>query len=447
MLILLNTYPVWISQTFVFQYKQSAMSTHAAMMSTTLAGMDALDTQNTARAMEVLDDGVTYRVTVCDDTGLVVYDNSASDSALGRYALIPEIMHALSGNDIFRSNYRDAAFESGFASPIMTGGEIVGALYLSQYDTAQAAILTGLQSNMSLVSLIIFALVIFLSLLLSMALTRRVTGLLRAIRAASSGDYGFRASVKGRDELSQVAVQLNHMSDVLQKTESLRQQFVSNASHELKTPLASVRLLTDSILNTPDMPVETIREFVADIGQETDRLSRMTEKLMHLSRLESESVTAVRPVAVEPVIRRVVKMLEPLAAEAGVELRCELGEGCGIMGGRDDLYQIVFNLVDNAIKYNRRGGVVRVLCFARDVEVFIIIDDTGVGIPESALPFIFDRFYRVDKGRSRSAGGAGLGLSIVAQTVQRMGGQIKVDSIPERGTRFTVSFPREEGGA
>ena len=134
-------------------------------------------------------------------------------------------------------------------------------------------------------------------------------------------------------------------------------------------------------------------------------------------------------------------MLKPLAENAEVSIRCELSEHCSMTGNYDDLYAVIFNLIENAIKYNRPGGTVRVLCFARDVYLQIIVDDTGTGIPEEDLPKIFDRFYRVDKARSREAGGTGLGLSIASQTVKRMGGTIEVESVLGKGTRFTLSFP------
>jgi signal transduction histidine kinase len=205
-----------------------------------------------------------------------------------------------------------------------------------------------------------------------------------------------------------------------------------------------VRLLTDSILGTPDMPVETIREFVADIGEETERLSRMTEKLMLLSRLETLPREEAE-VETEPVIRRAVHMLTPLANEADVKLCCELTGELSIEGGKDDLYHIVFNLIDNAVKYNKRGGKVQILSFRHGDEVHIVVSDTGIGIPQQDIPFIYDRFYRIDKGRSRAAGGAGLGLSIVAQTACQLGGSISVESTPGEGSSFRAAFPIWKG--
>lgn len=445
MLILLNTYPVLISQNFIFSNTQTTMMDRASLLTTTLSGLDSLTTERVALAMAVLDDQNQYRIVVVDKTGLAVYDSLASGGVLGRYALVGELADALSGIDIFRSVYRDAAFDSRCAMPVIAHGEVMGALYIGRNDTAQGILLAGLQSDLFTVSGVIFVVVVVFSAFISLALTRRISGILRGIRAASEGDYAYVLPERGKDELTEVAVRLNQLFSILRKTEGLRQQFVSDASHELKTPLAAVRLLTDSILGTPDMPEETVREFVADIGEETDRLSRMTEKLMLLSRLEQQPCgsSVIDPA---PVIKRATRMLEPLAKSAGVTLRCELSEDCRIAGNEDDLYQIVFNLIDNAIKYNKPDGMVQILTFCRDIEAHIVVVDTGAGISEEELPRIFDRFYRVDKARSRAAGGAGLGLSIVAEAAERMGGSIGAESVSGKGSRFTVRFPLSKAG-
>ncbi|MCL2002995.1 MAG: HAMP domain-containing histidine kinase [Oscillospiraceae bacterium] len=441
MLALLNTYPIWISQNFMFGHARETMMARASLLTTTLAGLDSLTPESVARVMAVMDDRAQYRTVVVDRYGLAVYDNLTTGAITGRYALSAEVADALSGMEVFRSSYADAAFDSRCAMPVMARGVVLGALYLGRYDTAQGALLSGLQANLITVSILIFAVVILFSAFIALALTRRISGILRGIRAAYGGDYAYRLPVRGRDELAEVAERLNQLFSILHKTEGLRQRFVSDASHELKTPLAAVRLLTDSILETPDMSAETVREFVADIGRETERLSRMTEKLMSLSRLDTRPAGQTGSSDPAAVTRRVSRMLEPLAKSAGVDLRCELAEDCRIPAGEDDLVQIVYNLIDNAIKYNKPGGEVRVFVFKKDDEAQLVVADTGAGIPKDELPRIFDRFYRVDKARSRAAGGEGLGLSIAAETAARLGGSIAAESELDKGSRFTVRFP------
>ena len=207
----------------------------------------------------------------------------------------------------------------------------------------------------------------------------------------------------------------------------------------MKTPLASIKLLADSILQN-EMDVETQNEFISDIGREADRLGRLSQKLLTLTRLDSKLDEEREIINAAKTVEKVTRMLQPLAELRGISITCDLTE-CRIMTVEDDLYQIVFNLVENAIKYNRDNGSVRIsLCCEAD-EVILTVADSGVGIPENAVGHLFERFYRVDKARSRAAGGAGLGLSIVHDMVERNYGTIDVTSEHGIGTTFHVYFP------
>lgn len=228
-----------------------------------------------------------------------------------------------------------------------------------------------------------------------------------------------------------------------------QKQFLSDASHELKTPLAGIRLLTDSILQTDNMDPETTKEFVTDIGREAERLSRITENLLRLTRLDGGVVPSAYPVAVGPVLQRVERMLGMVAAEKGVVISGAVSEDAVALATDDDVHQILYNLMENAIKYSApENGFVRVEASVRDGQVVITVTDNGIGIPDEDLPHIFDRFYRVDKMRSREVGGTGLGLSIVKDTIEGRGGAISAGHGPDGvGTTFTVRLPlaqREE---
>lgn len=228
-----------------------------------------------------------------------------------------------------------------------------------------------------------------------------------------------------------------------------QKQFLSDASHELKTPLAGIRLLTDSILQTDNMDPETTKEFVTDIGREAERLSRITENLLRLTRLDGGVVPSAYPVAVGPVLQRVERMLGMVAAEKGVAISGAVSEDAVALATDDDVHQILYNLMENAIKYSApESGFVRVEASVQDGQVVITVTDNGIGIPDEDLPHIFDRFYRVDKMRSREVGGTGLGLSIVKDTIEGRGGAISAGHGPDGvGTTFTVRLPlaqREE---
>jgi signal transduction histidine kinase len=244
----------------------------------------------------------------------------------------------------------------------------------------------------------------------------------------------------GRDELTLLGDEFNALTERLETSENKRHQFVSDASHELKTPLASIKLLSDSILQN-DMDMETVKEFVGDIGNEADRLNRMSTKLLSLSRIESQVDGDCEIVEVSPTIERVLKMLSVIAQKNAVTLTSDLQNNCPILILEDDLYQIVFNLVENGIKYNRPGGTLHVTVHREEDNAIIQVTDTGVGVPEDSIPHLFERFYRVDKARARKSGGSGLGLSIVRNMVERNGGTIGVSSVLGEGSTFTVMFP------
>ncbi|GHU95639.1 hypothetical protein FACS1894208_08800 [Clostridia bacterium] len=445
MIVMLNTYPVLVSQRFVFQSKQTSMSTRAALIASTLAGLDKLTTDAVGKTMTLLDDREITRLMVVDDAGLVVYDTATGDNLTGRYALYREIYSALSLNDVFFATFRQGAFQSRTATPVISRGVVIGALYIYEYDSEQGALLLRFRSDIANLSIAITIAVLLISLFLSSMLTRRVAGLLRAIQLVREGEYSHPAPIHGKDELAQLAQEFNELTRRIQHTDTLRRQFVSDASHELKTPLASMRLLADSILITEDMPLAEVREFVGDIGDEIDRLSRMTEKLMLLTRLDAQVNVKRERVPLAPVARRAAHLLSPLAEQANTAIRCELDENCAIFAVRDDIYQIIFNLMENAIKYNRTGGNVTVYVFPSDQNsVTIHVDDTGMGIPQDDIPRLFERFYRVDKARARQAGGAGLGLSIVSDLVKQYNGTITVTSEQDKGTRFTITFSSYE---
>ena len=186
---------------------------------------------------------------------------------------------------------------------------------------------------------------------------------------------------------------------------------------------------------------------MADIGLEANRLSRITEDLLQLTRLDGDVLPSAAVVDPLPILEQVLRMMELIAEERGIALTYQAEEGCRILGSMDETRQIIYNLVDNAVKYNRDGGRVEVALKRQGEEVLLTVADEGVGIPEEELTKIFQRFYRVDKARSRAAGGTGLGLSIVRDTLEKRGGSISAANRPGGGAVFTVRWPQaEEGG-
>ena len=455
-LVLLNTYPVLGSRDLVITSKETNLKNQASLMASNLATLERLSLDNRDKVERVIGDLPDVglgRIVVTDSSGLILYDSGETSGTVGRYALFGEVTTALkdSGYDVFRCEYRDGAFRSRAASPVTYRNSLIGSVYLYEYDTAQGALLVGMQKNLRNLSIVICVVAVLLSLVFSRALTRRMGTLLRAIHIVREGEYSHRVGLGGHDELSLLSDEFDQLTGRLQTTEEVRRRFVSDASHELKTPLASIRLLTDSILQSEQMDADTAEEFVSDIGEEAERLTRITEKLLTLTRMDAAEPLRAEPVDVKHVVEKVQHMLTPLAKAVDVAVECTLDEGCTVLCTRDDLYQIAFNLMENAVKYNLPGGHVMVSLRGKvlpdgSAAVSLTVEDTGGGTPEEDRPESFDRFYRVDKARSRAAGGTGLGLSIVRDTAQLHGGSVSVRRrAPLPGTCFELIFPRYDG--
>ena len=442
----MNTYPLPVSQDLVFRAKRTTLLSSVSALNAAVANLDELTEENVAQAVSAVEAEGFSRAIITDPYGQVLYDTREAGNAAGRFVFYNELVEALRGSSAMYSVYKEGAFHSSAAQPVPYRNQIIGGVYVYEYDTQQASLLENLRTTLLSISLGIAGLVVTLSMIFSRQLTRRLGSLQGAIRGVREGAYNRRAVLSGHDEFTQIAGEFNDLVDRLQETESARRQFVSDASHELRTPLAAIRLLTDSILQNENMEGETLREFVSDIGQEAERLSRITEDLLRLTRLDSGVAEAPVRVEVEPVMERAGRMLRPVAQEKGVDLLTICDSGAAVIATAGELHQIIYNLGENAIKYNRRGGFVRIRAEAGEDATVITVEDNGIGIPPEDLPNVFKRFYRVDKARSRAAGGTGLGLSIVSDTVIRRGGSIWAENVATGGSRFTVTLPSLEQG-
>ena len=440
LLVLLNIFPLTASRDQVFEEKKASLSAQAAVISSSLGGLDSLTRETVSDVLAFLDISGFARTVVVNDEGVAVYDDG------GQTGIDPEIedlKDSLRGKIVFHSFFEDTAFRSSASTPVSNRlGMITGAVYLYEYDAQRAQILMGIQSRIRNISLAIGLVSLAVVVIFSEVLIHRMRELVSSIRIVAAGDYSHRLVTRGNDELTELGDEFNQLTERLDTTEKQRRRFVSDASHELKTPLASIRLLSDSIVQNEGIAPETVREFVTDIGNEAERLQRTTEKLLDLSRLDDDIQVVPEPVDVKQTVIDAISLLNPLAAEKGVKIKCDLDDGCVIMATSEDLYHIVFNLIENAIKYNVKDGSVHVVSDAGEETVSLTVEDTGIGIPEEDRLNIFSRFYRVDKARSREAGGSGLGLSIVHDAVKAHGGSITVGANKPQGSVFIVTFPR-----
>lgn len=235
------------------------------------------------------------------------------------------------------------------------------------------------------------------------------------------------------------AIALLDKSELL-RLEQVRRDFVANVSHEFRTPLASIRSLAETIHDDPDMPIETRQRFLHLIIQEADRLTRIAEDLLTLSRAESMQPVKER-FELSPLIQQAVQEMAAEAQRRQVHVFTDLQPDLYLLANRDQTLQVVLNLLSNAIRYNKPHGSVTVRTYTLDSNAVIEVADTGIGIPSEALPRIFERFYRVDKTRSRESGGTGLGLAIVKHIVESHNGTVEVESEYRVGSVFRVKLP------
>ena len=437
-LVFLNIYCSAVSRKLIYRSKEHSLVEKCSLTSDELGSLAQLDGTSIARLLEKMGSLTVTRLIVSDEGGRCLYDSAGT--ATNHQILLPEVLQALDGTNVFGGDYKKGVIICRAATPVLQEGKIVGSVYMTEYDPVRGALVKKLQLHIFQITGLLGVFVVFFSLIYSTRFWLRMGNIMNSMRIIQSGDYSHKVSISGNDELALLGREFNDLTDRLQKSEQKRTRFVADASHELKTPLASIKLLSDSIAQN-DMDLATMREFVADIGAEAERLNRMTEKLLTLTRLDSETDKELEIIQVAPTIRRVTRMLSPSAKAAGVNVRLKLEENCPVLILEDDLYQIVFNLMENGIKYNVHGGNLNVTLRRGEGDVLLTVADTGMGIPAEAQPYIFERFYRADKSRSRATGGSGLGLSIVRTIVEKSGGTIEAESRENQGSCFTVSFP------
>ncbi len=439
-LLFLNIYSSRTSQRLFYQSKEASMVEKCLLASTEVANLEVLNTTTVTDLISQMRTMQVTRLIVTDRSGVAVYDSlTGENSAVGKYVLLPEVCQALSGLDVFSWYYRDGAMQSMAATPVMSYGVLSGCVYMLESDNTQGMLMRSLINSILSVTLSLELALLVFSITFSNAFSVRLRRIMASMRIIREGDYSHKVVMGGHDELTVLGEEFNDLTERLQSSEHKRRQFVSDASHELKTPLASIKLLSDSILQN-DMDLETVREFVSDIGNEADRLNRMSQKLLSLTRSEAPA-EEVEPILMGPTIQRVQRMLSPLAEKSQIRVALDLSEDVPVPVPEDDLYQIAFNLAENAIKYTAPGGIVTIRLRKMADRAFLVVADTGVGIPEDAIGHVFERFYRVDKARSRKSGGSGLGLSIVRNMVERNRGMIHVESRVGKGSTFTVEFP------
>lgn len=439
-LFFLNVYCANTCMQLFYDNKKTSMLGKSQLAAEELEKLEDLTPESATGSLERISTLKTIELIVTTTDGYVIYSSSDTTKP-GQVFSVPQSADAANGQPAFTWAYKNGTLYSTSTSVILWGSSIQGYVYASEVDPHQGSLLRSIQMTLLSISILLEMSVIFFSAIFANVFSTRLNKIMASMRILRDGDYSHRLKMKGNDELTILAEEFNDLTERLFISENKRRQFVSDASHELKTPLASIKLLSDSILQN-EMDIETIREFVGDIGDEAERLNRMSEKLLSLTRGEPDTANdtpSIIPMA--PTVERVVKMLSSLAKTNGITIETDLANDIPILIHEDDFYQITFNLAENGLKYNIPGGKLVITLSHSDECGVLTVSDTGTGIPEDSLSHIFERFYRVDKARSRASGGSGLGLAIVKNMVERNQGTIRVKSTFGMGTTFTVEFP------
>jgi two-component system phosphate regulon sensor histidine kinase PhoR len=410
--------------------------------------------------VRAMDRAAGGRVTVVLPDGRVVADSQANPATMENHRTPsrPELLQAFAGQTGWAVR-RSATLGVRFlyvAAPCAGGAAVRIAVPLDAIDAETAAIRTRVLESTALA----FLPAVVAAALLARWLSGRFAMVMHHAGELAHGDFRARIEHPGGGEFGRLAVTLNETAKNLQQTveqlqrehaeleklERVRKDFVINVSHELRTPLASIQGYTETLLDGALADPEHNVRFLRIIHQNVQRLTRLTEDLLTLSRIEQKrQALNFEPHSLARLIQDAADLVRPIAEKAGVALRLEpIADGLEVWCDREAVDQVLSNLLENAIKYTSAGGSVSVGARSREHAVEVFVRDTGIGIPAEDLPRLFERFYRVDKARSRELGGTGLGLAIVKHLVAAHNGTVRVESVPQQGSTFYFTLPGDE---
>lgn len=396
------------------------------------------------------------RLIVLDHNGKVQADTFGL--LYGTRLQLPEITAVLvEGEDLAEGIHQlDSAALSGTAeayaaycaASLIQDGRTIGVLlYVSPVQELVDS-LNAVRRQLWTVFIVVAAAAVAAAFLFSRVITRPLTALTKTIQRMAKGDLSARVKVRASGEMRDLADSYNAMAEQIEHFDQSRSQFVSNASHELKTPLATLKILLENLIYQPEMPAELREEFMQDMNHEIDRLTNVVTDLLTLSRTDShEAVLTPEPTDLSALLEETVRLMTPAAEKREQTLSADLPAGLIVTCDPGKIQQVASNLIDNALKYTPEGGRIDVSLAEDGDNVCFSVRDNGIGIPEADQARIFERFFRVDKARSRATGGTGLGLAIARQMTLMHHGELTVSSAPGKGSTFTVRLPRNGGVA
>lgn len=380
------------------------------------------------------------RVMLIDSSFTIVKDTYALDEQ--KTILAEEVMQAYNGETVQKYDADNHYIEMTFPMHDKSGKNVIGVMLVSVSTDSIAATLAILKQYALMIQFLVAVIVVIAGFAVSTAFVRPFRRLTKSIKDVQDGYEADFISVNSYSETETMSAACDEMLRRLQTLDESRQEFVSNVSHELKTPLTSMKVLADSLMGQEDIPVELYREFMTDIGAEIDRENKIINDLLSLVKMDKSAGNInITSVQINELLERIMKRLRPIAQKQNVELVMESFRPVVAEVDEVKLTLALTNLIENAIKYNNPDGWVHVSLNADHQNFFVTVEDNGIGIPKEAQNRIFERFYRVDKSHSREIGGTGLGLAIARNAIIMHRGAIKVHSMEGEGTTFTVRIP------
>ena len=380
------------------------------------------------------------RILIIDSSLMIVSDTYGREN--GKILLSSNVIKCLRGNSIV---YKNAAKERALLTvPIKEtdSDTIIGAILISISLEREYAMLDDMDEQAVVYISVILCFVLVIAFLYSRRLVKPLKSIVSSIQHVTEGYMDDEVSIKGYYEIEKISDNFNEMLLRMRTLEESRQEFVSNVSHELKTPITSIKVLADSLLMQPDAPVELYREFMSDINEEIERENNIINDLLSLVKLDKKTGEMhIAEVNINELLEIILKRLKPIAMKRNIELVFESFRTVIAEVDEVKLSLAISNLIENAIKYNVDDGWVRVSLNADHKYFYVKVADSGIGIPQDAQNHIFDRFYRVDKARARQTGGTGLGLSITKNVILMHNGAVKVYSQENEGSTFTIRIP------
>ncbi|TYQ12767.1 UNVERIFIED_CONTAM: signal transduction histidine kinase [Acetivibrio alkalicellulosi] len=382
-------------------------------------------------------EGMEGRILYLDTEGRVLADSLLEFE--GTIITNNEIRNALLSKThsigYYNLNERNMAM---FACPVLSDNDVYGIILISAYIDEVYKEISSFNRNVILISAIVLIIVILFSILMGERIINPIKELNRASHEILKGNLNISLDIKRKDEIGMLAKTFRLMSEELNKIDKGRKRFVSDISHELKTPLASIKVLIESLIEShPDE--KTTKEYLKDIDSEIDRMSSLVKSLLTAARLEEIKVS-IKPVCISKEIENVIRIFSPMAHKKGIKLINDCNEDIYINLDKEMFKEVLINLIDNGIKYGKGKGFLRLKTKSFDGKVCLLIEDNGCGISDKDLPNIFDNFYRVDEARTRDKGGSGIGLFIVRRICELHGWSISVKSKLNTGSEFCIKF-------